>query len=145
MLEVRVLPPEFAGINNGVYDYKINCISVRSQEGWRHLWAVEIAGSIPAGQTGAGLFCIRLRSKAPTLLEEWPSGLRRRTANPQWALSSTASSNLASSVSRWRAKRSRRINISCLIPWHCGRAVRHRVATSIYGSSNLSSVSFWWL
>ncbi len=31
-------------------------------------------------------------------LEEWPSGLRQRIANPPWAAPSTASSNLASSV-----------------------------------------------
>src|SRR5579885_2127020 len=44
-----------------------------------------------------------------SILEEWPSGLRRRTANPQWAVSSTASSNLASSVLIVRGVRPRGI------------------------------------
>lgn len=41
------------------------------------------------------------------MLEEWPSGLRQRIANPSWAAPSTASSNLASSVVDWPAGKRR--------------------------------------
>ena len=53
MLEVRVLPPDLSGSlreQRALARVSVTrkAFSAWSQPGWRYLWAIEIAGSIPA-------------------------------------------------------------------------------------------------
>lgn len=54
--------------------------------------------------------------------EEWPSGLRQRTANPSWAAPPTARSNRASSAYRQLAG-GRFLLLPAFKTWHCSRVV----------------------